>query len=170
MRSSKYSSNDHTGREDLQVSLRAGDLEAVEKRARENRPPMSAGDLLKCHLYQSLIGRIEAGNYSPRQLALTVGQEESGGEEVGPSREREQYAIGAHGQDRIEAAAGRVNEDLLLLAEKIVESGSVLPAPLCRCRAETLVRAAGREIAARAQVFTRDARHVASELRPGPGT
>jgi hypothetical protein len=131
---------------------------------------MSAGDVLKCHMYQSLIGRIEGGDYSPRRLVLEVGQEESSGAEVGPSREREQYTIGVHDQDRIEAAVVRVNEDLLLLTEKIVESGSVLPAPLCRCRAETLARAAGREIAAQAEVFTRDARRLAAELRPGSGT
>ncbi|WP_103017356.1 hypothetical protein [Salinibacter ruber] len=152
------------------MSLRAGDLEAAEKRGRRAPAPMSPGDVLKCHLFQSLIGRIEAGRYSPRRLALEVGQEESSGEEVGPSRERKLCVVGLRDSGRIEAAAGRVNEDLLLLTEKIVENRSVLPAPLFRCKRETLVRAAGREIAAQAEVFTRDVRHLASELRSEPGT
>ena len=71
---------------------------------------------------------------------------------------------------RIEAAAGRVNEELLLLSEKVMGNRSVLPTPLVRCKRETLVRAAVREIAAQAEVFTRDVRHLALELRSGPGT
>jgi hypothetical protein len=163
-------SSEGSSREVLQVSIRSGDLEAMQRHARNTRPPMNPGDLLKGHLYRSLLERIKTGAYSPRQLILKVGQEESSGKEVGPSREREKCTVGMDDPSPVERASNRVNIDLLLWIDEVTEKGSVLPAPLRRCTVETVLRAAGREIVAREKVFSRGAKHLASDLRPGPDT
>lgn len=129
---------------------------------------MTAADLLRCHLYQSLLGRIEAGTYSPRRLALEVGQDERGDKEVGPAREREKCDLKMEKWDRVVQAATRVNGDLLLWIERIAENGTALPSPVCRCTPETVVRAAGREIVAKTDVFSQGAGPLASDIRPGP--
>jgi hypothetical protein len=156
-------------RGELQVPLRPSDLEAVQKRGRNLRAPMTAGDVVQGHLHRSLIRRIETGDYSPRKLILEVGQKESGGKAVGPSRERKELTI-VMDRSHLAAAVGRVNDDLLLWIGEVENNGSLLSAPLCRCTEETVVRAAGREIAEGEEVFSQNVRYPASDLRPKPGT
>lgn len=156
------------GRDQNPAFLRSSDLKAIQRHGRDLRPPMTAADLLKYHLHQSLLGRIEAGRYSPRRLALEVGQHERGDKEVGPTRKREKCVLKMENWDRVERAGGRANTDLLLWIDEIAEKGTALPSPICRCTAEAIVRAAGREIVERAQVFSQGAGPLASDIRPGP--
>ncbi len=155
-----------SGRGQNPVFLRSSDLKEIRKRG--IRSSMSPPDLLRCYLYQSLLGRIEAGTYSPRRLILEVGQEERGDKNVGAARKRKKCDVRMDGWDRVVEAAARVNEDLLLWIDQVAETGTALPSPICRCTPETVVRAAGREIAAGTDVFSRGAGPLASELRPGP--
>ncbi len=150
------------------VYVRSGDLEAIQKRGRNFRPPMTAADLLKYHLHQSLLGRIESGTYSPRRLILEVGQDERGDKNVGSARDREEYDVRMQGWDRVVEAAARVNEDLLFWIGQVAEIGTALPSPVRRCTPETIIRAAGREIAGQTEVFSRGRGPLACELRPGP--
>lgn len=158
------------GRNQNSVFLRSSDLKTIQKRGRDFQPPMTAADLLKYHLHQSLLERIEAGAYSPRRLALEVGQTERGDKEVSPARKREKCDVRMENWDRVVGAAARVNEDLLLWISQVGENGTALPSPICRCTPETVVQAAGREIAGRAEVFSEGRELIASKLRPGPSS
>jgi hypothetical protein len=136
---------DHTGEKDWRtVSFRSRDKVELERIVSTWPTYKSPSHVLQAYLSESLLSRIEAGDYSPRKLAREVtGQ--------APGHARHQIMIGLKNWERVEQTARAANADLRRLEENIAWNGTVRSAPFCRFEATMIVRAAAREIAAWSQ-------------------
>jgi len=153
------------------VSLRHGDLEEVRRIADSSMRFNSWTHVLRAHLEQSLLGRIREGRYSPRKLAVEVGQASRHRPRQSHwKEERERIMVGLDRWSDVEEAARLADADLRRLERIIVRRGSLFCFPYFRCRPQAIVQAAARELAERTrgkahEILSEEVIYDASSLR-----
>lgn len=134
------------------VYLHEKDHQGLEETANSLEEPFNPSALILYHLTNSLLERLNEGQYDPHKLAVRVGANRK-------QKTREKIDIRPRGDLKwldLENTVDRLNKDQDLAHVRMAKEGSSITYPVRKVSEATIFRAAAREIAKGTALFSRE--------------